>query len=108
MNSAGTQLSSLDADTPEPRPRVLGQDEELATAAGEGPVANSANTGPAGQHLSEGTTAPAAIALAKPGATGRLAVVPAGGPGALRSLDLPELGFDDPEPEPSAVVRLSV
>ncbi len=108
MNSAGTQLSSLDADTPEPRPRVLGQDEELATAAGEGPVANSANTGPAGQHLAEVTTAPAAIALAKPVATGELALVPAGEPVAVGSLDLPELEFDDPDPEPSAVVRLSV
>ena len=32
MKPAGTQLSSLDADdTLEPRPRALGQDEELAT-----------------------------------------------------------------------------
>src|SRR2546422_8154333 len=73
MNSAGTQLSSLDTDTAEPRARVLGQDEELATAAGEGPVANSANTGPARQHLPEGTPAPAPIAPAKPGPTRELA-----------------------------------
>ena len=109
MKPAGTQLSSLDADdTLEPRPRVLGQDEELATAAGEGPVANSANTSPAGQHLAEVTTAPAAIALAQPVATGELALVPAGEPVALGSLDLLELEFDDPDPEFSAVVWLSV
>src|SRR2546421_524276 len=51
---------------------------------------------------------PAAIALAKPVATGELALVPAGEPVAVGSLDLPELEFDDPDPEPSAVVRLSV
>src|SRR2546422_10751244 len=105
MNSAGTQLSSLDADTPEPRPRVLGQYEELATAAGEGPVANSANTGPAGQHLAGVTTAPAAIALAKPVATGELALVPAGEPVAGGSLGLPALEFGRPCSERSPVVR---
>src|SRR5207253_6056392 len=110
MNSAGTQLSSRDADTPEPRPRVLGQDEELATAAGEGPVANSANTCPAGQHLAEVTTAPVAIVVGEPVAARELALVPAAERGAVGSLDFSALEqeSDEPDLELSTVVRLSL
>ena len=111
MNPAGTQLSSLDADdTLEPRPRGLGQDEELATAAGEGPVANSANTCPAGQHLAEVTTAPVAIVVGQPVAARELALVPAAERGAVGSLDFSALEqeFDEPDLELSTVVRLSL
>jgi len=107
MNPAGTQLSSLDADVAETRPRVLGQDEELASP-GEGPIASSANSGPSAQHLAEVTAAPVAIALTQPVPAGELALVPAAEPVLVGSLDLPALEFDDPDRELSEVVQLSV
>ncbi len=106
MNPAGTQLSSLEDDSAKPLARVIDPDEGLATATGDGPDASSANSGPAGQPLE--ATAPVAIAVAQPGVTGELKLVP--GPAALAvgSLNLPVVELEEPDLELSMVVRLSV
>ena len=105
MNPAATQLSSLEDKSAKPHPRVVDLDEGLTTATGDGPDASSASPGRTGQQL-EVTTAPVAIAVAQPGSTGELTLVPAPAPVAVGSLDLPALEFDEPDLELSAVVRL--
>ena len=107
MNPAVTQLSSLEDESAKPHPRVVDLDEGLTTATGDGPDASSASPGRTVQQL-EVTTAPVAIAIAQPGSTRELTLVPAPAPVAVGSLDLPALEFDEPDLELSAVVRLSV
>jgi lipopolysaccharide/colanic/teichoic acid biosynthesis glycosyltransferase len=108
MNPAGTQLSSLEADSAKPHPRVVRPDEGLASATGEGPEPDSADSAAAGQQLAEVAGAPVAM-VAQPVA-GELTLVPAPDPIPLPSFDLSTLAelFEDAEIGLTLALRLGL
>ena len=107
MNPTGTQLSSLADDSATPRQRAVDPVEGLTTARDDGPDASNASPGPDGPQL-EVPAVQVAIAVAQPGSTGELTLVPAPEPVAVGSLDLPAVELEALDLGFSTVVRLSI
>jgi len=107
MNPTGTQLSPLVDDSAAPQRRVVDPVEALTTVTNDGPDASNASPSPDGQQL-ELTVAQTTIAVAQPGSSGELTLVPPPAPMAVGSLDLPAVELEAPDLGLSTVVRFSI